>query len=91
MKHSASHRGFDHFLGHQREEEHHADVVHGERDAVGEAVVALRLHVHPDHRDQGAKRQQQQVLDGELREAWNRTKPGTAPAALVTFVRRELR
>ena len=41
VEHAARRRRFDHFLGHQREEEHHRDVVDGERDRVGEAVVAL--------------------------------------------------
>ena len=41
MEHPVGSRGFDHFFGHQREEEHHGDVVDSKRDRRGEAIVAL--------------------------------------------------
>ena len=71
MEHAARRRRFDDLLGHQREEEHHRDVVDRERDRIGEAVVALGRGIDPHQGDQRAQRQQEQVLDGEPRQARN--------------------
>ena len=77
MKHAARRRGFDDLLGHQREEEHHRDVVDRKRDRKGETVVALGRGVDPHQGDQRAERQQEQVLDGEPRQTRNsRSPPG---------------
>ena len=75
---------FDDLLGHQREEERHRDLVHGERNREAEAVVAFGCRVDPDHGDQRAQRQQQQVLDRKPRQAWNgRAHPAPQPTALL--------
>src|ERR1043165_9169688 len=71
MEYAARCRGFDDLFGHQREEEEHRDVVDAKRDPEGEREVALGRGVRPHQRDQRAQRQQEQVLDGELRQTWN--------------------
>ena len=66
VEHPARYRRFDHLLGHHGEEEHHGDVVDGERDRKSSAVVALGRDIDPGQGNERAEREQKQVLEREL-------------------------
>ena len=80
--------GFDNLLHEEREHERHPDLVHRERESVGELVVALRGGVGPDQGQPDAQRHHQIVLDRIAKQADHRFGPRRmTPLSTVAPVR----
>ncbi len=64
MERAAGRQRLDDLLRHHGQEQSHPDLVHGERRAMGETVVALGVRLHPHERADHTKRQGHVVIDG---------------------------
>src|SRR5215204_2162691 len=59
-------------LGSEREEEHHADVVHDEVQRMRDALIATGVDVCPDDGGGGPGKQQQRIVEAETSKAGSR-------------------